>query len=43
MTKVTLDKKAPDFVLQDFQGNVISLSQFKGEKHVLLIFNRGFT
>ena len=43
MPKVALNAPAPDFVLQDFQGNMISPSQFKGKQHVLLVFNRGFT
>ena len=43
MSKVALNTAAPDFTLQDYQGNVISLSQFRGKQHVLLVFNRGFT
>lgn len=42
MAQVALDSKAPDFTLDDYQGNSVSLSQFKGEKNVLLVFNRGF-
>jgi peroxiredoxin len=33
---------APDFTLPDLSGNPISLSDFRGEKHILLVFNRGF-
>lgn len=33
--------KAPDFLLPDQFGNGISLSDFKGKRHVLLIFVRG--
>jgi peroxiredoxin len=36
----TLD--APDFTLDDKDGNSVSLSDFRGEKHVVLVFNRGF-
>ncbi len=43
MPNVTINSPAPDFTLQDYQGNLISLSHFKGKQHVLLVFNRGFT
>jgi peroxiredoxin len=43
MPKVDLNSPAPDFTLQDYHGNVVSLSQFAGRQHVLLVFNRGFT
>jgi peroxiredoxin len=43
MPKVQLNQEAPDFTLTDYNGQEISLSQFRGEKHVLLVFNRGFT
>ena len=33
---------APDFTLADTQGNSVSLSGYRGEKHVVLVFNRGF-
>jgi peroxiredoxin Q/BCP len=32
---------APDFALQDEDGNNVSLSDYKGKSHVLLIFLRG--
>jgi len=41
--RVELNKQAPDFTLQDFRGNQLSLSDFRGKKNVLLVFNRGFT
>lgn len=43
MSKVSLNAKAPDFVLEDYQGNPVSLSDYYGKKNVLLVFNRGFT
>lgn len=43
MSQVKLNTPAPDFTMQDYMGNMISLSQFRGKKHVLLVFNRGFT
>lgn len=43
MPKVTLDTPAPDFILQNFHGEPVRLSDFRGRAHVLLVFNRGFT
>ena len=40
--KVQLNTAAPDFTLQDFEGNTVRLSDYQGHKHVVLIFNRGF-
>ena len=42
MPKVSLNTPAPDFDLTDFRGQQVSLSNFRGQKHVLLVFNRGF-
>lgn len=42
MPRVSLHQKAPDFTLEDYQGRTIRLSQFRNEKNVLLVFNRGF-
>lgn len=42
MAQVELNAPAPDFSLDDYEGNKISLSHFKGKQHVLLVFNRGF-
>jgi len=33
---------APDFEMTDSEGEKIRLSDFKGKKHVVLVFNRGF-
>ena len=41
--KVQLNLPAPDFELEDFNGRSVRLSDFKGNKHVVLVFNRGFT
>ena len=41
--RVELNKPAPDFSLADHNGNEVRLSDFQGNKNVLLIFNRGFT
>ncbi len=43
MSKVVLNTPAPDFSLENFQGETIRLSDFKGQANILLVFNRGFT
>ncbi len=40
--KVKINQPAPDFELEDFHGKSTRLSEYRGQKHVLLIFNRGF-
>ena len=42
MSRAELNASAPDFTLTDFTGNEIRLSDFRGSKNVLLVFNRGF-
>ncbi len=42
MAQVALNTAAPDFTLTDFQGNPVGLADFRHEKHVLLVLNRGF-
>jgi peroxiredoxin len=42
MPKVSLNTPAPDFTPQDYQGETVRLSDFRGKSHVLLVFNRGF-
>ncbi len=43
MPRVSLNTPAPDFTLQNFQGETVRLSDFHGTSNVLLVFNRGFT
>ncbi len=42
MARVELNTPAPDFTLNDFTGKSISLADFRGNKNVLVVFNRGF-
>ena len=42
MPKVAINQPAPDFTLQDYQGNTVTLSYYRHKQPVLLVFNRGF-
>lgn len=42
MPRVELHAPAPEFVLNDFAGEVVRLSDFRGRKNILLVFNRTF-
>jgi len=42
MPKVSLNVLAPDFELKKYQGQPFRLSTLQGDKHVVLVFNRGF-
>lgn len=42
MSKIQINAPAPDFGLRDWQGQTVRLSDYKGNKHVVLVFNRGF-
>jgi peroxiredoxin len=42
MAKVQVGIAAPDFTLTDTQGESVSLSDYHGQEHVVLVFNRGF-
>ena len=43
MPQVSLNTPAPDIALDNFQGEMVRLSDFIGQSNVLLVFNRGFT
>jgi len=43
MGRVTLNTYAPEFTFLDCYGNAIALSDFAGQKNVLLVLNRGFS
>ncbi|MBI3151266.1 MAG: redoxin domain-containing protein [Chloroflexi bacterium] len=40
---ITPGELAPDFELEDVNGNLVRLSSFRGRKPVVLAFLRGFT
>jgi peroxiredoxin len=42
MAKKLEEIMAPDFVLTDTQGESVRLSDYQGDRHVVLVFNRGF-
>jgi len=42
MPRVSLNQAAPGFSLPDFSGRTVRLSDYHGQKNVLLVFNRGF-
>ena len=39
---ITPGELAPDFELEDINGNLVRLSSFRGNKPVVLAFLRGF-
>jgi len=42
VTGIATATMAPDWTLTDTQGRRVSLSDYRGQKHVVLVFNRGF-
>jgi peroxiredoxin len=40
--QVQIDTPAPDFALDDHQRRPVRLSDYRGKKHIVLVFNRGF-
>ncbi len=42
MPRVSLHQIAPDFSLPDFNGQPFQLTDLRGQKNVLLVFNRTF-
>ena len=41
LDRVKVGDKAPDFTLENMDGKRISLSDFRGQKNVVLVFYRG--
>ena len=42
MPKISINSQAPYFGLHDFNGKLVRLSDYRGHKNVVLVFNRGF-
>ena len=42
MPRVSINQTAPDFNLPDFTGQLFQLTRLRGQKNVLLVFNRTF-
>jgi peroxiredoxin len=42
MTDIALGKQAPEFSINDFNGQPVRLSDYRGKRHVVLAFLRGF-
>jgi peroxiredoxin len=43
MGLIKLFQVAPDFKLDDFNGQQVNLADYRNRKSVVLIFNRGFS
>jgi cytochrome oxidase Cu insertion factor (SCO1/SenC/PrrC family) len=41
LKRIKVGEPAPDFTLQNQQGNAVSLSDYRGKKKVVLVFYRG--
>ena len=41
LERIKVGDKAPDFTLEDMNGSRISLSDFRGQQNVILVFYRG--
>jgi cytochrome oxidase Cu insertion factor (SCO1/SenC/PrrC family) len=42
LERVKVGGQAPGFTLGDMDGKSVSLSEFRGQKHVVLVFYRGY-
>jgi peroxiredoxin len=42
-SELVVSTAAPDFELTDTEGRTVRLSDFKGARKVVLVFNRGFS
>ena len=41
LNRIKVGQRAPDFSLENSDGNVITLADFRGKKTVVLVFYRG--
>ena len=42
LNRIKVGQPAPDFSLENSDGNVMTLSDFRGKKTVVLVFYRGY-
>ncbi len=42
MSSVEINREAPDFEIEEFNGKKFKLSDYKGKSNVLIVLNRGF-
>lgn len=42
MASIEVNAKAPNFKMNDFNGEPFQLSDFEGKSNVLIVLNRGF-
>ena len=42
LDRIKVGQAAPDFALENVEGQVINLSDFRGKKAVILVFYRGY-
>ena len=42
INRVKIGQPAPDFSLEDVDGHVLTLSDYRGKKSVVLVFYRGY-
>jgi peroxiredoxin len=40
--RIAINTQAPDFELADWSGQAVRLSDYRRQKHIVLVFNRGF-
>ena len=40
--RLQLNEAAPEFALDDYEGRPVRLADYRGERHVVLVLNRGF-
>jgi hypothetical protein len=38
----SISQKAPEFIVSDSRGLSVSIEDYRGEKSLVLVFNRGF-
>lgn len=42
LARIVVGQPAPDFLLEDIDGRRVTLSSFRGTRHVVLVFYRGY-